>query len=136
MRIINLGNDDRFFPKGKYNVIKESKRNKYGNKKVIVDGITFDSEKEANRYCELKQLERGKVIKDLRWQERFKLIPHQRDENGKLLERAVYYIADFVYTDIKTGQRIVEDTKGFKTDAYIMKRKLMLHVHGIRIREV
>jgi len=129
MRVINLGNDPRFGNQG-------GKRNKYGNKKVTVDGITFDSQKEAERWCLLKQLVRGKAICDLQRQVKFPLIPTQRDENGKLLEQAVYYIADFVYTDIKTGQKIVEDTKGHKTDVYILKRKLMLKEHGIRIREV
>lgn len=129
MRIINLGNDPRFSN-------QDAKRNKYGNKKVTVDGITFDSQKEANRWSELWLLQRGKAIADLNRQEKFLLIPAQHDENGKLLERAVYYIADFVYTDIKTGKKIVEDTKGAKTKDYIIKRKLMLKEHGIRIREV
>lgn len=109
---------------------------KYGARKVTYDGKTFDSQKEAQRYAELKLLERGKVIADLRWQVMFQLIPAQKDENGKVIERPVNYIADFVYIDKKTGQRIVEDTKGFKTKEYIIKRKLMLEKYGIRIREV
>ena len=109
---------------------------KYGAKKVTFDGKTFDSQKEALRYAELRLLERGKVISELQCQVEYLLIPSQRDENGKVIERAVNYIADFVYTDNKTGQTVVEDTKGFKTKEYIIKRKLMLKEYGIRIREV
>ena len=109
---------------------------KYGAKKVTYDGKTFDSQKEAQRYAELRLLERGKVISSLKCQESFQLIPNQYDENGKVIERAVNYIADFVYTDLKTGEQIVEDTKGFRTKEYIIKRKLMLWVHGIEIKEV
>lgn len=109
---------------------------KYGARKCTFNGITFDSQKEAQRYFELSMLERGKVITDLKRQESFVLIPNQYDEDGKLIERAVNYIADFVYTDNKTGQTVVEDTKGFRTKEYIIKRKLMLERYGIRIREV
>lgn len=110
--------------------------NKYKNKPVVVDGHKFPSLHEAERYCELKLLMRGKVIKDLRLQVKYPLIPTQRDADGKLLEHGVSYIADFVYKDLRTGQEIVEDAKGVRTMEYIIKRKLMLHVHGIRIREV
>jgi len=109
---------------------------KYGAKKVTYDGKTFDSQKEAQRYAKLRLLERGKAIKDLQTQVGFVLIPAQRDESGKVIERAVTYVADFVYTDCKTGKQVVEDTKGFKTKDYIIKRKLMLERHGIRIKEV
>ena len=109
---------------------------KYGAKKVTYDGKTFDSQKEAQRYAELRLLERGKVIEDLRWQVKFELIPAQKDENGKVIERAVNYVADFTYVEKRTGEFIVEDTKGFKTKEYILKRKMMLYFHGIRIREV
>lgn len=109
---------------------------KYGAKKVTYDGKTFDSQKEAQRYAELRLLERGKVIKDLKCQVGFVLIPAQRDESGKVIERAVTYVADFVYTDCNTGEQVVEDTKGFKTKEYILKRKMMLYFHGIRIKEV
>ena len=118
---------------------------KYGAKKIVFQGITFDSQKEAQRYAELRLLERGKVISDLHCQVKFELIPRQikfdpiaqqNGENGRVIERAVNYIADFVYTDNKTGQMVVEDTKGYKTKEYIIKRKLMLHKYGIRIREV
>ena len=115
---------------------------KYGNKKIEVDGITFDSKKEANRYCELKLLQAGGVIKDLELQKEFVLIPAQYENpnatkhKGKCLERACKYKADFYYYDCEHGQHICEDTKGFKTKDYIIKRKLMLYVHGIRIIEV
>lgn len=102
---------------------------KYRAKKVQVDGITFDSKREARRYCELKLLERAGEIHSLELQKRYELIPKQ----GK--ERAVHYIADFVYRDSK-GAEIVEDTKGVRTPEYVIKRKLMLWVHGVAIREV
>ena len=126
MRIINLGNDPRF----------GGKCNKYHNEEVTVKKIEFKSEKEANRWCELNLMVRGKVITGLERQVKFELIPNQKDENGKVIERAVNYIADFVYTDLKTGAQIVEDTKGAKTKDYIIKRKLMLYMHKIKIKEV
>lgn len=118
--------------------------NKYGSRKVTVDGITFDSKKEARRYCELSLLEKAGQITNLQRQMTYLLIPCQYEPDtigkrggvklGKLIEREVSYIADFVYT--KDGKQIVEDTKGFKTKDYIIKRKLMLYIHGIRIVEV
>lgn len=110
--------------------------NKYGARKISLGGMTFDSEKEFNRWSELSLLQRGKEITDLKRQERFELIPAQYDEAGRLIERPVHYVADFVYIDKRSGETVVEDTKGFKTKDYIIKRKLMLHVHKIRIREV
>lgn len=106
---------------------------KYGNRKVIRDGIEFDSVKECQRYCELKLMQRAGLISDLQMQVSFELIPSQRIA-GKVVERACSYVADFVYQ--QDGQTVVEDTKGFKTPEYIIKRKLMLWVHGIRIREI
>lgn len=106
---------------------------KYGNRKVIRDGIEFDSVKECQRYCELKLMQRAGLISDLQMQVSFELIPSQRIA-GKVVERACSYIADFVYQ--QDGQKVVEDTKGFKTPEYIIKRKLMLWVHGLRIREI
>lgn len=106
---------------------------KYGNRKVIRDGIEFDSVKECQRYCELKLMQRAGLISDLQMQVSFELIPSQRIA-GKVVERACSYVADFVYQ--QDGQKVVEDTKGFKTPEYIIKRKLMLWVHGIRIREI
>lgn len=106
---------------------------KYGNRKVIRDGIEFDSVKECQRYCELKLMQRAGLISDLQLQVPFELIPTQRID-GKVVERAVNYVADFVYR--QDGVQVVEDTKGYKTPEYIVKRKLMLWVHGIRIKEV
>lgn len=106
---------------------------KYGNRKIVRDGIEFDSIKECQRYCELKLMQRAGVISDLKLQVPFELIPTQRID-GKVVEQAVKYIADFVYK--QDGQTVVEDTKGMRTDKYIIKRKLMLYIHGIRIREV
>lgn len=106
---------------------------KYGNRKVERDGIVFDSVKECQRYCELKLMQRAGVISDLQLQVPYELIPTQRID-GKLAEKALNYVADFVYK--QNGQTVVEDTKGMRTKDYIIKRKLMLWVHGIRIREV
>ena len=102
--------------------------------------------KEYRRYLDLIMLEKEGKISDLKRQVKFILIPEQREPDkvgkrggrikGKLLEREASYYADFVYTDNESGNLIVEDTKGFRTKDYIIKRKLMLHVHGIRIKEV
>lgn len=109
---------------------------KFNNKKVTIPGRTFDSRKEYNRYCELLLLERGGYISDLKLQVKYVVIPAQKDESGKVLERECSYIADFVYFDQKAQRTVVEDTKGFKTKDYIIKRKLMIERYGIRIREV
>lgn len=124
-------------------------KTKYHNKPVIYDGIKFPSKKEAIRYAELKLLERYGLITDLERQVSFELIPTLREEPleqykrgakkgqfkpGKVIERPCYYVADFVYNE--DGKKVVEDTKGVKTKDYIIKRKLMLYVHGIRIKEV
>lgn len=107
---------------------------KYNSKKTIVDGQKFDSKKEARRYQELLLLEKAGEIKNLSRQVKFVLIPSQRDENGKVVERECSYKADFTYEEgIKT---VVEDVKGYRTKEYIIKRKLMLWQYGIRIREV
>lgn len=110
-----------------------SKGSKYHNRKVTRDGITFDSVKEYKRFCELSQLEKAGAITDLQRQVKFRLIDSQR-QDGKVVERPCNYIADFVY--MKDGEKVVEDTKGVRTADYIIKRKLMLWVHGIRIKEV
>lgn len=111
-------------------------RSKYSNKKVILDGISFDSKREAVRWTELRLMEKAHEISNLERQVEFVLLPPQTDpETGKHAERAVKYVADFVYND-KDGKMIVEDTKGFKTKDYIIKRKLMLYHYGVRIREV
>jgi hypothetical protein len=106
---------------------------KYRNRKWELDGKTFDSQREARRYQELRWLLRTGVITDLQMQVPFELIPSQR-VGGKVVERPVKYVADFVYTE--NGKTVVEDVKGFRTKEYIIKRKLMLYKYGIRVREV
>lgn len=110
---------------------------KYHAKKVDLDGMRFDSAKEARRYQELKLMARAGAISDLEMQVSFELIPAQRcPETGRVIERAVTYKADFVYAE--NGHRVVEDVKSpaTKTREYIIKRKLMLQKYGIRIKEV
>lgn len=97
--------------------------------------MTFDSVKEYRRWCELSFLAKAGDIVDLQTQVKFELIPSQRID-GKVVERPCTYVADFSYWDLTKGKRVVEDTKGFKTKDYIIKRKLMLYIHGIRIKEV
>ena len=115
------------------------KYHKYGNRKTEVAGQVFDSQKEAERYCELKLLERVGHISNLRTQVPFVVIPAQTDEHGKVIEKAVTYIADFVFNN-QSGGLVVEDTKGYKRGTayqlYSIKRKLMLQVYGIRVQEV
>lgn len=106
---------------------------KYRAKKTVVDGITFDSKKEAERWCELKLMEKAGMISDLQRQVTFQLIPTIKIK-GKVAERSCSYKADFVYE--QDGAQVVEDVKGMRTDAYRIKRKLMLWVHGIVIKEV
>lgn len=81
-------------------------------------------------------MQQAGLISELREQVKFVLVPTQRDADGKLQEKECSYYADFVYTDNATGQMVVEDTKGVRTKEYVIKRKLMLSVHGIRIREI
>ena len=114
-------------------------RNKYGNERVGGHA----SKKEHYRAAQLRLMERAGLISDLREQVSYELIPAQYCECGKdfkgrtkVSSSVCRYVADFVYTDKATGQRVVEDTKGVRTKEYIIKRKLMLHVHGIRIKEV
>lgn len=132
---------------------------KYHSKKVIKDGEVFDSHKEYKRWCELSLLEREGKITNLQRQVKYVLIPAQYEpdtigsrggrKKGKLIERECSYIADFVYEMHKLNRpdvprevysarvyTVVEDVKGVKTKDYIIKRKLMLHIHGIRIKEV
>lgn len=95
--------------------------------------MTFDSKKERDRFRELSLLEKAGKITDLKRQVKFGLLPSQCI-GGKVVERPVSYIADFVYK--QDGQKIVEDAKGMKTRDYIIKRKLMLWIHGVQIKEV
>lgn len=107
---------------------------KYKNQKVTIDGERFDSVREATRWWDLRLLQRAGEISDLQRQAKFLLIPAQKDASGKCIEKAVSYIADFVYKD--HGALVVEDAKGVRTKEYIIKRKLMLYMYDIRIQEV
>ena len=113
---------------------------KYKNQPIVVNGEKFDSKKEYNRFCELKLLERDNTISNIRKQVKFVLIPAQRENGkGKVIEREVAYFADFTYTDNATGKMVVEDVKSSITrtnPTYTIKRKLMLYVHGIKLKEV
>ena len=125
---------------------------KYGNHKTYTtDGILHDSRKEALRWTQLLILEKAGLISCLKRQVEFILIPDHREpstevyqkgekkgmpKEGKLLERKVVYVADFVYYDHRTNEKVVEDTKGVKTKDYIIKRKLMLYIHHIKIKEI
>lgn len=124
---------------------------KYHSKKVTVDGIRFDSKKEANRYLELKQQERQGLISDLQMQVPFVLIPaqydihteytpktHKEKQVKKLVEKKVVYKCDFLYT--RNGEVVVEDVKGYRNSTaysvFALKRKMMLYFHGIHVVEV
>jgi hypothetical protein len=109
------------------NGIEVKSKSKYGSKKTELDGIVFDSAKEAKRYIELRYLLKAGEIKYLERQVEFEL-----NEGGT---HSLIYLADFVY-ETKDGKMIVEDVKGFRTRVYKKKRKLMLEVHGIEIKEV
>ena len=120
---------------------------KYNSKKITRDGMEFDSLQEYRRFRELCLLERAGRITGLQRQVKFVLIPTQYErferysqKTGKrlkdgirTLEQECSYIADFVY--MEDGKQVVEDTKGFRTAEYKIKRKLMLWVRGIQIKE-
>ena len=121
---------------------------KYRNKKITAYGEVFDSIKEARRYGELLLLQKAGAITELERQVEFELIPTQREadtigsrggvKKGKVVEQKCSYIADFVYKE--NGKTVVEDVKGYKKGGayavFVIKRKLMLFIHGIRIKEV
>lgn len=131
--------------------MKRFNTSKYKAKKVTYNGEVFDSVKEYKRYLELSLLLRAGAIQDLQRQVPFELIPSQfeyiptgeyykqgeRKGQPKIkrvcVEESVKYFADFVY--IENGKQVVEDSKGARTKDYIIKRKLMLWVHGIKIKE-
>lgn len=110
-------------------------RSKYGNKKVQVDGKIFDSLKEAMRYNELKMLQDHGKIQDLKCQVKFELQPKFKNEITGKTEKSITYIADFVYYDNEKYEYVIEDVKGFKTEVYKMKRKMMAY-KGLYIQEV
>lgn len=133
-------------------------KTKLNNRSIVIDGIEFDSKKEGHRYSELKLLQRAGKISDLALQKRYELIPAQYEtvETGEYfkigakkgqpktkqvcIEQSVVYIADFVYKE--NGQTVVEDVKGFRDPSsatyakFVLKRKMMLWIHGIKIKEI
>lgn len=126
-------------------------RSKYGSKKEEVDGITFDSKKEANAYRKLKLMEEQGLIRDLKLQVPFELIPpvygtktkitHLKtkdkvEEVSFVRQRAVRYVADFVFYDVEEDCMRVIDVKGFRTKEYDLKKKMMLAFKGIEIEEI
>lgn len=126
-----------------------NRQNKYNNRKVEFDGITFDSAREAQRYQELKWMQQAGVISELKLQVPYELIPAAFEESteyysrgpkkgqpkpGRCIEKACTYLADFQYYE--NGKLVVEDAKGMHTKDYVIKRKLMLFRYGIRIKEV
>lgn len=106
-------------------------RSKYHAKRTSVDGITFDSKREADRYLVLKGMEEDGAIEDLRRQVRYELVP-AFDVDGRHY-RPVYYVADFVY--VEDGKEVVEDVKGMITDVYKLKSKLFARRYGKGIKE-
>jgi hypothetical protein len=107
-------------------------KNKYNAVKTTIDNITFHSKKEAARYAQLKLYEKGGLISDLRLQVPYELIP-KLVINGKT-ERAIKYVADFVYFDTVHKVEICEDVKGMLTDIFKLKYRLMFQVHNIQIK--
>ncbi len=118
-----------------YKQLQQKGNSKYKAKKTEVDGIKFDSQKEANRYLELKILERQGLIKYIDRQTRFELQPSYK-KNGKTI-RAITYVADFMYWSYTEQKYIVEDTKGFRTEVYKLKKKLFEYKYpDLEIKEV
>ena len=106
----------------------KAKENKYHNKKTIVDNIEFDSKKESIRYMQLKLLEKSGLISELELQKKFELQPAYINNKGKHI-RAINYIADFFYYDNQKKQYIVEDTKGYRNEVYLIKKKMFEYVY-------
>ena len=116
--------------------IPKTKKSKYNAVPTASsDGVMRDSKAEAKFVDDLLFRLRIGEIKDLELQKKYLLIPAQKN-NGKCVERACSYLADAVYWDVALGCSVIADKKGFKTADYIIKRKLMLERHGIRILEV
>ena len=131
-----------------------NKTSKYKNTKYTYLGIKFDSLKECRRYTELRLLEQAGKIKDLELQKAYELIPAQYEETDDiytkgahkgehkkvLLERACNYVADFYYIDCETGKTVVEDVKGYRDGGayalFSVKRKLMLYIYHIKVKEL
>lgn len=107
-------------------------RNKFGAVKTTIDGFTFDSAAEAERYAELKILQAAGEIAGLELQPIYELQP--RFKHGKKIIRPITYRADFRYVVTETGQTVVEDVKGIETEVFKIKSKMLLHVHGVEVR--
>lgn len=130
----------------RFNNYRYKKNNKYNSCSIEYNGIKFDSQRELSRWLALVKLYNEGIISNLERQVKYVLIPAQYGpstigkrggvKKGKLLERECSYVADFVYTVNESGLTVVEDTKGFRTKDYIIKRKLMLFVYGIKIKEI
>lgn len=121
----------------KYHRTKNEPRekSKYHNKKTIIDDITFDSKLEAKRFQELKILEQAGLIKDLVLQPTYELIPSFKKDN-KTIRKCTYKV-DFSYFDIELNKTIVEDTKGFKTNVYMLKKKMFEYNYpNLTIKEI
>jgi hypothetical protein len=109
---------------------------KYGNKKAVSrDGTIFHSQRECKHYEELLLLQAVGDIYGLKTQTLFTLVPCQMESSKRVAERPVTYRCDFDYFD-RQGRRHIEDSKGEKTQQYIIRRKLMLWVHQIKVEEV
>lgn len=116
---------------------KPTRKSKYGNRKVQIDGYTFDSSKEGNRYIELKYLLATGKIKDLQLQKPFVLQDSFRDRDGRW-QREIHYICDFYYFDNEKKEWVIEDVKSPATannKVYRMKKKMMAY-RGLYITEV
>ncbi len=113
-------------------LLTKNKKSKYGANKCEIDGIKFDSRREANRYLELKQLEKAGVISDLQLQVPF-VLQDSFVFNGKKIQ-AIKYIADFTYWE--NGELVIEDTKGMRTDVYNIKKKMFMYRYKKYIKEV
>ena len=126
---------------------------KYKNKKVCVNGLYFDSKKEAKRFMQLLEKQQNGEISSLQTQVKYVLIPSQYEyyerygkkgqklkDGRRMVERECAYIADFVYIDNASGETVVEDVKGYIRDGayniFTIKRKLMLYLKGIKVNEV
>ena len=107
---------------------------KYRNEKVYLDGIKFDSNRECQRYIELKTMQKAGLIKDLELQKRFVLQEGYVMQGKKI--RPITYVADFVYFDIENQKTVVEDAKGMRTDVYKMKKKMFEYRYQIPIIEI
>lgn len=114
---------------GKIPKLDTEKNSKYGSRKVVVDDIKFDSQKEANRYCQLKLLERVKEISDLQRQVKFEINPKFKTEEGVVFNKQTY-IADFVYFDRKLNSKVIEDVKGYSTNDFKRKWRQMQERYG------